>query len=156
MTRAFLFLTASFSVSVLGADTPKPPGEPVVPTPHTVVKVGRLFDGTGEAFRDDQVIVIENDRIKAVGPAAEVTIPDEANVLDLSEAWVLPGLIDCHTHLGSRADRFDEINKFKDTPFHSAFAAVKNAKTTLEAGFTTVRDLGGRPFLAVRPPRHDR
>ena len=62
---------------------------------------------------------------------------------------MLPGLIDCHTHLGSRADRYDEINKFKDTPFHSAFAAVLNAKKTLEAGFTTVRDLGCRPFLAV-------
>ena len=62
---------------------------------------------------------------------------------------MLPGLIDCHTHLGSRADRYDEIYKFKDTPFHSAFAAVKNAETTLKAGFTTVRDLGGKPFLAV-------
>ncbi len=46
-------------------------------------------------------------------------------------------------------DRYEEIAKFKDTPFQNAFAAVKHAKITLEAGFTTIRDLGGRPFLAV-------
>ena len=102
------------------------------------------------------MIVIEGERIKAVGPAREVTIPDGAEVIDLSGATVLPGLIDCHTHLGTRADRYDEIDKFKDTPYHAAFAAVKHARMTLEAGFTTVRDLGSRPFLAVRPPRLDR
>jgi imidazolonepropionase-like amidohydrolase len=51
--------------------------------------------------------------------------------------------------LGGRADRFDEIDKFKSTPHTSAFAAVVNARTTLEAGFTTVRDVGSRAFLAV-------
>jgi imidazolonepropionase-like amidohydrolase len=119
-------------------------------SPKTLaVRAGRLFDGTGDSARSDVVIVVEGDRIKAVGPASEVSAPDGAEVIDLSDATVLPGLIDCHTHLGNRADRFDEINKFKDTPNHSAFAAVLNARKTLEAGFTTVRDLGSRPFLAV-------
>jgi imidazolonepropionase-like amidohydrolase len=113
------------------------------------VQAGRLFEGTGEQSRRDQVIVIEGDRIKDVGPAGKVAIPEGAKVIDLSGATVLPGLIDCHTHLGSRADRYDEILRFKDSPFQNAFAAVLNAKKTLEAGFTTVRDLGGKPFLAV-------
>jgi imidazolonepropionase-like amidohydrolase len=114
-----------------------------------VVKAGRLFDGTGDSAAADQWIVIEGERIKAVGPAASVSVPKDAAIIDLSGLTVLPGLIDCHTHLSSRADNFDEINKFKRTPFQSAFAAVLNARKTLEAGFTTVRDLGSRPFLAV-------
>jgi imidazolonepropionase-like amidohydrolase len=113
------------------------------------IRAGRLFDGTGDATRPDQVIVVEGDRIAAVGRPSEVTVPGGAEVIDLSGATVLPGLIDCHTHLGSRADSFQEIDKFKMTPFKRGFAAVVNAKTTLEAGFTTVRDLGSSPFLAV-------
>ncbi len=114
----------------------------------TYIKAGRVFDGSGDALLPDRVIVVEGGRIKAVGPSADVKIPNEANVIDLSGLTVLPGLIDAHTHLGSRADRYDEIAKFKDTPNHSAFAAVLNAKKTLEAGFTTVRDVGSGPFLA--------
>jgi imidazolonepropionase-like amidohydrolase len=122
---------------------------PTSPPALTIIKAGRLFDGTGDAFRGDQAILIESERIKSVGAAREISIPDGANVIDLAEVWVLPGLIDCHTHIGSRADRYDEIYRFKDTPFQSAFAAVKNAEATLRAGFTTIRDLGGKPFLAV-------
>ena len=113
------------------------------------IRAGRLFDGTGDEYRNDVVIVVAGGRIEAVGPASEVPVPAGATVLDLSGATVLPGLIDCHTHLGSRADRYDEIYKFKDTPNHGAFAAVLHARKTLEAGFTTVRDVGSRPFLAV-------
>ena len=59
-------------------------------------------------------------------------------------AALLPGLIDCHTHLGSRADRYYEIYDFKSTPFDHAFSGVVNARKTLETGVTTVRDLGAR------------
>ncbi len=126
-------------------------GSPAIAEPpHTVaIKAGRLFSGVGDDYRRNVVIVVEGDRIKSVGPAAEATIPAGATTIDLSSAVVLPGLIDCHTHLGSRADRYDDIYKFKNTPFTSAFAGVLNARKTLEAGFTTVRDVGSRPFLAV-------
>jgi imidazolonepropionase-like amidohydrolase len=120
------------------------------PSPKTVyIKAGRLFDGSGDSLVADRVIVVEGERIKKLGSSSQIEIPKDATVIDLSGLTVLPGLIDAHTHLGSRADRYDEINKFKDTPNHSAFAAVLNAKKTLEAGFTTVRDVGSKPFLAV-------
>ncbi len=127
------------------AQTPTP-----TPTPKTVyIRAGHLFDGTGDKTRDNMVIVVVGDRIQSVSPAGSVTVPAGATVVDLSHATVLPGLIDCHTHLGARADRYDEIYNFKDTPFQSAFAGVVNARKTLEAGFTSVRDVGSLPFLAV-------
>ncbi len=145
-------LTHALIGLILGLPSAAEPSTPAAskPKPRPVaIKAGRLFDGTGDAHRIAQVIVIEGERIAAVGPAGELKVPEGAEVIDLSGATVLPGLIDAHTHIGTRADRYEEIAKFKDTPFQSAFAAVKHAKVTLESGFTTIRDLGGKPFLAV-------
>jgi imidazolonepropionase-like amidohydrolase len=119
------------------------------PAKVTYIKAGRLFDSTGEQLKTNMVIVVEGERIKQVAPAAEARIPQGAEVIDLSNATVLPGLIDLHAHLSSRADRYAEIHDFKDTPFSSAFAAVKHAHTTLMAGFTTVQDVGSLPFVMV-------
>jgi len=120
------------------------------PPPSLIyLKAGRLFDGAGDTYLKDQTVVIEGERIKSVGAATGVTIPPGAAIIDLAGSTVLPGLIDAHTHLGSRADRYDEIAKFKDSPNMAAFAAVLNARKTLEAGFTTVRDVGSRPFLSA-------
>ncbi len=114
----------------------------------TYVKAGKLFDSQSGSYHSDVVLVIEGERIKSV-EAAGFAIPAGAQVVDLSRAYVFPGLIDCHTHLGARADRYDPIWDFRDTPFDSAIAGVVNSKKTLEAGFTTVRDVGSLPFLAV-------
>ncbi|HEY6249158.1 MAG TPA: amidohydrolase family protein [Candidatus Angelobacter sp.] len=149
MKRLFFCVLAALATVVAGAQQPAK-AEPARPAPKiTYIRAGRLFDGTGDKVRENVVIVVQDDRIQSVGSAGSTSIPAGATVIDLSRATVLPGLIDCHTHLGSRADRYDEIYNFKDTPFQSAFAAVVHARKTLEAGFTSVRDVGSLPFLAV-------
>ncbi|HEV2022166.1 MAG TPA: amidohydrolase family protein [Terriglobales bacterium] len=147
MKRALAAISVLFFLTVL-SPAQQAPAEKAAPK-ITYIKAGRLFDGTGDAVREKMVIVVADERIQSVGTAADTPIPAGATVVDLSLATVLPGLIDCHTHLGARADRYDPIYDFKDTPFQSAFAGVLNARTTLEAGFTTVRDVGSAPFLAV-------
>ncbi|HET9284139.1 MAG TPA: amidohydrolase family protein [Candidatus Angelobacter sp.] len=151
MKRFLLTLSALLMTITPGLAQPtqQQTKEPAAPPKPVYIRAGRLFDATSDNMRENMVIVIVGDRIQSVGAASTVTIPSGANVIDLSHATVLPGLIDCHTHLGSRADRYDEIYNFKDTPFDSAFAGVVNARKTLEAGFTSVRDVGSLPFLAV-------
>lgn len=149
MKKPLLFLVALISATCVWAQQP-PKSPNSKPAPKiTYIKAGRLFDGTGDRYQENVVIVVQDDRIQALTPAGPGSIPAGATVIDLSHATVLPGLIDCHTHLGARADRYDEIYYFKETPFDSAFAAVVNARKTLEAGFTSVRDVGSLPFLAV-------
>jgi len=143
MKRVFAFVV--LVASCLAQQAPKTAPAPQI----TYIRAGRLFAATSDAVRENMVIVVSGDRIQSVAPANAVSIPAGATVIDLSRATVLPGLIDCHTHLGSRADRYDEIYYFKTTPFQSAFAGVVHARKTLEAGFTTVRDVGSLPFLAV-------
>src|SRR6266851_2628658 len=114
--------------------------------PSTIyVRASRLFDGTGDAAKRDVVLEIEGERIKSVGAQP----PPGAEIVDLSSATVLPGLIDVHVHLTSRADHFEDIWHFKTSLPQASMVAVVHARRTLEAGFTTVRDVGSPPFAAA-------
>ncbi|MDR3775024.1 MAG: amidohydrolase family protein, partial [Terracidiphilus sp.] len=145
-----LALAAVFAAfAPAGAQNAAAGAAPAPPAATIYVKAGHLFDATGDQLRDNVVLMVEGERIAKVVPAVEAAIPAGATVIDLSQDWVLPGLIDCHTHLEARADHYDPIWDVRDTPFMGGFNGVVNAARTLQAGFTSVRDVGSQPFFAV-------
>jgi imidazolonepropionase-like amidohydrolase len=115
-------------------------------TARIAIRAGRLIDGRGGPPVANAVILIEGDRITAVGPG--LAIPPNAHVIDLSRSTVLPGFIDCHTHVTSQpTDYYEDI--FRRSPIDVAITAPVYAKRTLEAGFTTIRDVGSAEFIDV-------
>ncbi len=103
----------------------------------------RVLDGLGRA-RERATLLVQDDRIAAIGDDREVTVPRGARVIDARGMTVLPGLIDCHVHLclGGDADVLRAIRE--EDPALTLLKAARSARTTLESGFTTVRDLGFR------------
>jgi imidazolonepropionase-like amidohydrolase len=113
----------------------------------TAIKAGKLIDVENGKTLINQIILVSHDSIIAVG--ANLNIPKNANVIDLSSYTVLPGLIDCHTHITGQpgGDYYADI--FRKTPVDVAVTAHIYAKKTLEAGFTTVRDLGSAGLVDI-------
>lgn len=103
------------------------------------VKAGKLIDTEAGKLETDQVIVIQDGLFKQVGK--NIAIPKGARTIDLSNRTVLPGLIDCHTHLTDETN-LDPIVELQKTAAQKAFESIPHAKRTVEAGFTTVRDVG--------------
>ena len=117
---------------------PAPPGEPGV----SVVHAGTLLDRPGRPPRRNASIVIRNGRVESVQDGF-IEPPAGARVIDLRDRFVLPGLIDSHVHLTSdRAGNEGFMAGFTDSVALSSYEAAWNARKTLDAGFTTVRNLG--------------
>jgi imidazolonepropionase-like amidohydrolase len=107
----------------------------------TVIKAGRLILPDQGTVASDQVIVIRGNKIEAVGSG--IPIPADATVIDLSKMTVLPGLIDCHTHLADgKFGEGDPVFQLQKSASQTVLESVRNARVTLESGFTTVRDVG--------------
>jgi imidazolonepropionase-like amidohydrolase len=111
-----------------------------------VIKAGGFIDTENGIVLDSRMIIIENDTIKEI--SKHLRIPDKAEIIDLSNAMVLPGLIDCHTHITGQSDD-NYYEGFRKSIVDYAILAPSFAKNTLEAGFTCVRDVGSRNFLDV-------
>jgi imidazolonepropionase-like amidohydrolase len=118
------------------------------PRETVIIKAGRLVDVRAGRVLTDQFILIEGDRVKQIGSARSVQIPAGARVIDLSNATVLPGLIDCHTHLTGEPGHNGYEALGISIPRQALYGA-KNAKLTLEAGFTTVRNVGAAGYADV-------
>src|SRR3989441_3014002 len=123
------------------AQTPGPSPAPAL----VLIKAGRLIDGRADAPQSNAGILVEGERIKAVGPLAQVQGQGRnARVVDLSQMTILPGFIDTHTHLLLQGDptaqSYNEQLLYQSTPYRAILAA-RNARIALEHGFTAIRDL---------------
>ena len=115
-----------------------------------VLKAARMYDGKGDALVKPGVVVVADGKITAAGPTASV--PAGAEVIDLGDATLLPGFIDAHTHLtGMYSDDWKQatLDRLQKTVAEQALDASVNARVTLMAGFTTVRDVGSRDSIDV-------
>jgi imidazolonepropionase-like amidohydrolase len=118
---AAIFATAA----VLAAQSPQ----------TTAVRAGHMFDPKSGQLLSNQVILIQGDRITSVGAAASVAIPAGAKIIDLSQATVLPGLIDGHVHLANGTDAAGGLQ-------YQVLVALNSATQSLKAGFTTQVAMG--------------
>ena len=141
--RRLCVLLLGLGAAAAGAESAEPE--------RLAVKAGRLIDPRSGAVVPNAVLLIEAGRVRAAGRSDAVAIPAGAKVIDLSALTVLPGLMDCHTHLvGDYAHDKDPLSDLKKSAADRAFESVPNAKATLDAGFTTVRDVGTyRAFVDV-------
>ena len=135
--RLTMLLISSFLVSSASAQTP---------SEVTVLRAARMLDVVAGEIVKDAVVVIEGERIVSVNPSST---PGGAKILDLGDVTLLPGLMDLHTHLGHDLEPGFWMLEVVEGPADVAYRSVGNARKTLMAGFTTVRDFGGQVTVAL-------
>jgi len=139
------FFLAAALVSPYCVNAQAPPAT-VAKLPIVLIKAGKLLDVRKGVYIQNAAVLVEGDRIKEVGLLAEIQphVPKDAHIIDLSKSTVLPGLIDCHTHLMARFPDIDDaylITLAKESQAYRALEGASNARVTLHAGFTSVRDV---------------
>src|SRR5262249_21255474 len=115
---------------------------------RTLVRAGHLLDVKSGRLPDSQTIVVSGDTISSVAATSSVPTQPGDTVVDLGEMTVLPGLIDVHTHITGEPN-FDPYFELSQTDAKEAIQGVVNARTTLMAGFTTIRNVGAGGYTDV-------
>lgn len=147
--RVAAILAAAALLVSAGAHAQAPAAADATAPETIVLKAAHVFDSTGTTLKDGAVVVVRGDRIVSVGTA---TPPAGARVIDLGDATLLPGFIDAHTHLTSQLEKDyyrGVYNRLMRFPAEQAMYAAMYARRTLEAGFTTVRNVGADDFIDV-------
>jgi imidazolonepropionase-like amidohydrolase len=145
-------LAASLALFAAGAsvaaDTPAPAA-----TPHAVLlRAAHLFDSVSGHIVDNAEVLVVGNRIARIGAGKHLDAPAGAEVIDLGDATLLPGFIDAHVHMSGESsdnwyhDFFDGVMRF---PAEQALYGARNARVTLDAGFTSVRDVGSSDWIAL-------
>lgn len=133
------------SAAALLAQAPAPAPEPAV----TIIRADRLLLGTLEPPINGAAVVVRGDTIVAAGRASEIAVPQGARVFNLGNRTLMPGLMDMHDHITGEPGDGGDSAVLKETAGHAAIYGVLNAKKTLEAGFTTVRNVGALGYADV-------
>lgn len=146
-----LFSLSLFFCASAHAQTPPQTAATKTPAPKiTVLKAARMFDGKSDTLTRPGIVVVTGTKITAAG--ANAAIPAGAEIIDLGDATLLPGFIDAHTHLSMEASddwRQAALNRLQKSVAEQALDASANARKTLMAGFTTVRDVGSADFIDI-------
>jgi imidazolonepropionase-like amidohydrolase len=118
-----------------------------------VIRCGTLFDGTGADPLREAVVVVEGGRVAAAGAAAVTRIPGGATELDLRHRFVMPGLVDAHSHISLVPGRGDQLGQMREPPVPQALRAAANLRRDLAAGTTTLRVMAEEHYLDVEVRR---
>lgn len=113
------------------------------------IQAKRLFDGSGRPLMADAIVVIDEGRIAAVGPATDIPLAPGTEVLDVGDRTVMPGLIDAHVHILLTGGTFSGQESRAATDHQALLVGVQNAQLGLKSGLTTVRDCGDRNYLSL-------
>ena len=138
--RLSLLISLISSLAIAASPVPAPAKKKVA------IKAAKLIDPKTGTVISRAVVLVEGDRVIKVGTDLEV--PAGYELVDLKGATLLPGLIDCHTHLSMQSGNYYD-NAFRKSPIDKAVIAPTYAKRTLQAGFTTVRDVGAAELIDV-------